>query len=87
MSEKQIIDLIEYTLQGKIKENENYIKYTFYELRVKYNLTDEESDTFLNLIRNKLEKMNYNVYFTNARYTYKDANCTVQDNELMIAIK
>lgn len=87
MSEKQIINLIEYTLQGKIKENENYIKYTFYELRVKYNLTEEETDTFLNLIRNKLEKMNYNVYFTNARYTYKGVNYTVQDNEPIIAIK
>lgn len=35
----------------------------------------------------KFENMEYNVYFTDAEYTYQNARMTVQPNELMIAIK
>ena len=65
----------------------NYIRYTFYELRVKYNLSEEDTDRFLLLIRTKLENEGYNVYFTGAKFEYNNARMTVQDNEMMIAIK
>lgn len=87
MNEKQIINLIEDTLKKKMRDDENYIRFTFYELRVKYNLTEEETDKFLELIRNKLEKIDFKVYFTGARFIYQNANRLVQPNELMIAIK
>ena len=64
----------------------NYIRYTFYELKVKYNLTDEELDRFLILIRAKLENESYKVYFTDAKYTYDNAYRKVQSNEILIAI-
>lgn len=87
MNDKEILKIIEEVLNEKMQEDENYIRITFYELRVNRNLNEKETDRFLKLIRNKLENMEYNVYFTGARYTYNNANCTVQDNELMIAIK
>ena len=34
-------------IQKKLSENENYIRYTFYELRVKNNLSEDEVDKFL----------------------------------------
>lgn len=87
MKDNEIINLIEITLKEKINENIDYIRYTFYELRVKYNLSEQDTDRFLDLIRTKLQNENYRVYFTGARFEYKDAKMRVQDNELMIAVK
>lgn len=87
MEDKIIIKLIENTLKDKIKSNPNYIRYSFYELRVKYNLSEEDTDRFLFLIRTKLENEDYKVYFTGAKFEYSGAKITVQDNELMIAVK
>lgn len=86
MEDKIIIKLIENTLKDKIKSNPNYIRYSFYELRVKYNLSEEDTDRFLFLIRTKLENEDYKVYFTGAEFEYSGAKITVRDNELMIAV-
>lgn len=87
MEDQLIINLVETSLREKIRINEDYIRYTFYELRVKYNLSEQDTDRFLDLIRTKLQNENYKVYFTGARFEYKQARITVQPNELMIAIK
>lgn len=65
----------------------NYIRYTFYELRVKNNLSENDLDKFLEINKNYFENKGYSVYFTGARFTYKNANMTVQPNEIMIAVK
>lgn len=87
MDDYQLINLIENTLTEKVSQNTNYIRYTFYELKVKYNLSEKELDRFLVLIRTKLENENYKVYFTDAKFTFENANRTVQPNEILIAIK
>ena len=87
MNDKDIVNLIETTLVEKMYQNTNYIRYTYYELKVKYNLSDNELDRFLVIIRAKLENENYNVYFTDAKFVYDNANRTVQPNEILIAIK
>ena len=87
MNDKEIINLIETTLTEKICQDINYIRYTFYELKVKYNLSEKDLDRFLILIRTKLENEQYNVYFTDAKFVYENANRKVQPNEILIAIK
>ena len=74
-------------LDSKIAENENFIRFSFYELRVKNNLSEEDADEFLKLAMTYLENKGYEVYIGNARYTYKNANQNVQPNELLIAFK
>ena len=74
-------------LEDKTIINLDYIKYTFYELRVKYNLSEQDTDRFLYLIRTRLENDNYNVYFTGSKYEFRDITMIVQDNELLIAVK
>lgn len=81
------VQFVEKYLERKMLENENFIVCTFYDLRVKNNLSEEDVDKFLEWSRNKLEKYNYKVYFTGAKFVYENANRTVQDNEIMIAIK
>lgn len=87
MNDQQLIEIINKTLEEKLNKNLNYIRYSFYELRIKYNLSEDEIDRFLQLIRTKLENINYRVYFTNAKYEYNGIKYTVKENELMIAIK
>lgn len=74
-------------INNKLAENEEYIRFTFYELRVKSNLLVEETEKFLELAKNKFENMNYQVFFTGDKFTYQNEERIVQDNELMIAIK
>lgn len=74
-------------ISNKIAENEEYIRFTFYELRVKSNLSNEETEKFLELAKNKFENMKYQVFFTGDKFTYQNLERVVQDNELMIAIK
>lgn len=74
-------------LDRKIEENEKFIKITFYEIRVKYDLTEKETNLFLELAKNKFENIGYRVYFTGEKYIYQNEYKIVQSNELMIAIK
>ena len=83
MTMKEVAEYFE----KKVQENEDFIRITFYEIRVKYNLTEEESDKFLEIAKNKFENTGYDVYFTNDEYEYKNNKFIVQSNELMIAIK
>lgn len=83
MTRQFVIDYI----NKKEQENENYIRYTFYELKVKNNLSEDEIDIFLQINRDYFENKGYNVYFTGAKFTYQNCNRVVELNELMIAIK
>lgn len=74
-------------LDKKIERNENFIKITFYEARVKLNLTQEETSKLLQLAKTRLENMNYKVYFTNEKFTYQNVPLMVKQNELLIAVK
>jgi len=74
-------------INEKELENSDYIRYTFYELRVKYNRSEKEVDEILEINKNYFENKGYNVYFTGARFVYQNANRLVQPNELMVAIK
>lgn len=87
MDDKAIISLIELTLKEKLNKNPSFIRYSFYEIRIKYNLSEQEKDRFLELTRTRLQNDGYNVYFTNTKFVYNNANITVQPNELIIAIK
>ena len=81
------IQFVEDYIQDKINKNENEIIYTFYELRVKNNLSEEEVDEFLRLNKIRVENLGYKVFFTGAKFVYQNANRTVQPNQFMVAIK
>lgn len=78
---------VENLINEKMIINENELVFTFYELRVKHNLSEEQVDEFLALCKTRLENLDYKVYFTGAKFTYNNASRTVQDNEFMIAIR
>ncbi len=83
MTDKFIFDYIAL----KEQENSEFIRYSYYELKIKSNLSDEEIDRFLKVNKDYFENHNYKVYFTGARYEYRGAFQNVQANELMIAFR
>lgn len=89
MIEKEINQFTINYIEQKLKESPdiNFIRYSYYELKVKNNLKDNEIDTFLRINRDYFENKGYKVYFTDAHYEYQNARRTVQANELMIAVK
>ena len=87
MTDKELKSFTINYISSKEKENPNYIRYTFYELRIKNNLSEAEVDEFLRMNKDYFENKGYNVYFTGARFVYNNANMTVQPNEMMIAFK
>ena len=78
---------IDEDIQRKISKNEKYVRYSYFELRVKHNLSEDDAITFVKLAKNKLENMDYRVYLKGERFIFEDANRLVEENEYLIAIK
>lgn len=87
MTKVEIIELIETTLNEKMKKNDNYVRYSYFEVNVRYKLSEKDKKTFLELLINKLENNNYHIYKEGQRFNYNGANMLVQSNEELIAIK
>jgi hypothetical protein len=87
MTEKELKSFTINFINQKVEENENYIRYSYYELKVKNNLTEKEIDEVLRISRDYFENKGFRVYFTNAEFEYQNARRKVEINEYMIAIK
>lgn len=74
-------------IESKIAENKIFLKYTYYELRVKENLTENEMYGFIGETINELKKRKYEIYRTRQKYIVNKQEYVVKDNELLVAIK
>ena len=81
-----IREVAEY-LDEKIEKNDKIVKCTFYELRIKKNLTQDETNQFLDYCKNRLKNNKYKVYTTGQKYIFENQTKNVQDNELLVGIK
>ena len=87
MTEKQLKAFIINLIDQKEQQNENFIRYSFFELKVENGLTEKEIDEVLRVRRDYFENKGYKVYFTNAEYEYKNERKKVESNEFLIAFK
>ena len=74
-------------IEKKVNENDKFIRYTFYELRIKNNLSQDDIEEFLDVNKDYFENKGYKVFFTGDKYEYNNETRYVEQNELMIAIK
>ena len=57
MTDKELKSFTINYISSKEKENPNYIRYTFYELRIKNNLSEAEVDEFLRIFDMCIKKL------------------------------
>ena len=85
------LQFVDNYINKKLEENENYIRYTFYEVNVKYpqkyGIEKQNIGMFLQLLRTKLKNENYHVYSEGQKFEYNNAKMTVQSNEVLVAVK
>lgn len=81
------LGIIEKYLMDKIAQNEDFVVCSFFEIRVKLDISEDQETEFLRFAKIRLENLGYDVYFTGAKYTYQNEERVVQDNELIVAIK
>lgn len=74
-------------LRQKLNENGNIIICTYYEINFKLDISENDEDSFLIYVREKLENLGYDVYFTNSKYFYDNQEKIVNTNEAFVAIK
>lgn len=53
------LKFIDDNINDKLVKDENYVSITYYELRVKNNLSEEKTEQFLNLSKIKLNNIGY----------------------------
>ena len=81
-----LADITEY-LDRKIEQNNQRLIFTFYELRVKMDLTPPTVEKFLRLSETRLINLGYKTYRPGESYEYLGQQIIVKENELLIAIK
>lgn len=74
-------------LNNKIQNNEDFIEFSFYELRIKNNLSKKETEYFIELSRIKLENNNYKTYGPGDSFIYNEETFQVRENQLLVAVK
>lgn len=74
-------------INKKLSANQEILTFTFYELRVKNNLSETETQRFLELAQIRLENLGYNTYITGEHFVYADITNIVKENELMVAVR
>ncbi len=81
-----LADITEY-LDNKIEQNSKRLIFTFYELRIKMDLTEPTIDKFLRLSETRLINLGYQTYRPGQVYEYQGEMLEVKENELLVATK
>ena len=84
--DSMLADITEY-LDNKIEQNSKRLIFTFYELRIKMDLTEPTVEKFLRLSETRLINLGYKTFRPGEIYEYQGEKQSVKENELLIAIK
>lgn len=87
LTEKELMCLIDRLIEEKIEKNQEFLRFTFYEVMVKEKVPNSQENEFNMLAKNKLNNMRYIVYLQDQEFIYNEAKMRVQPNELLIAVK
>lgn len=74
-------------IDSKIASNSRILIFTFYEIRVKLNLYEDEANELIELIKIRLNNLGYKTYLTGEKYSYENISKIVTENEILVAIK
>ena len=81
------LEFVKKCIEEKMQENENFIKYTYYWVRVKKDVPENEINIFIEYSKNYFENNGYNIFFKGEEYLFNNNVSIVKDNEILVAIK
>ena len=77
---------VEKFVNERISKGEDKVSISFFEMRIKNNLSEKDTEEFLKLAKSRLEKAGFKVYLS-GEYEYRDFKYQVNSNELLVAVK
>ena len=89
ITEMKIEDLFKFVenfVNVKITKNNDIVKFSYFEIKIKMNMDEEDIDRFLKCSKIILEDQGYQVYQLGEKYNFEGEQRKVEDNEFLVAI-
>ena len=86
MKSEDLFKFVENFVNVKITKNNDIVKFSYFEIKIKMNMDEEDIDRFLKCSKIILEDQGYQVYQLCEKYNFEGEQRKVEDNEFLVAI-
>lgn len=86
MKSEDLFKFVENFVNVKITKNNDIVKFSYFEIKIKMNMDEEDIDRFLKCSKIILEDQGYQVYQLGEKYNFEGERRKVEDNEFLVAI-
>ena len=86
MKSEDLFKFVENFVNVKITKNNDIVKFSYFEIKIKMNMDEEDIDRFLKCSKIILEDQGYQVYLLGEKYYFEGEQRKVEDNEFLVAI-
>ena len=86
MKSEDLFKFVENFVNVKITNNNDIVKFSYFEIKIKMNMDEEDIDRFLKCSKIILEDQGYQVYQLGEKYNFEGEQRKVEDNEFLVAI-
>ena len=86
MKSEDLFKFVENFVNVKITKNNDIVKFSYFEIKIKMNMDEEDIDRFLKCSKIFLDDQGYQVYHLGEKYTFEGEQRKVEDNEFLVAI-
>ena len=86
MKSEDLFKFVENFVNVKITKNNDIVKFSYFEIKIKMNMDEEDIDRFLKCSKIILEDQGYQVYQLGEKYNFEGEQRKVEDKEFLVAI-
>lgn len=86
MKSEDLFKFVENFVNVKITKNNDIVKFSYFEIKIKMNMDEVDIDRFLKCSKIILEDQGYQVYQLGEKYNFEGEQRKVEDNEFLVAI-
>lgn len=86
MKSEDLFKFVENFVNVKITKNNDIVKFSYFEIKIKMNMDEEDIDRFLKCSKIILEDQGYQIYQLGEKYNFEGEQRKVEDNEFLVAI-
>ena len=86
MKSEDLFKFVENFVNVKITKNNDIVKFSYFEIKIKMNMDEEDIDRILKCSKIILEDQGYQVYQLGDKYNFEGEQRKVEDNEFLVAI-